>query len=69
MRMKLRARRPVPELENRETVAETRARARQIGKLLHMAFDEVVREPVPFEFLDLLGQVESGRARRKSPGH
>ena len=67
--MKPRARKPVPDRENRETTAELRTRARQIGKLLHLAFDDVVREPVPSEFLDILGQLQNERPQRKPNLH
>jgi hypothetical protein len=45
-------------------MAEVRARARQIGKLLHIAFDDITREPVPSEFLELLGELEKLEKRR-----
>ena len=47
-----------------QEVAEVRARARQIGKLLHIAFDDITREPVPSEFLRLLGELEAREKRR-----
>jgi hypothetical protein len=63
MRMKARERKQ-PALTPQD-IAETRARARQIGKLLHLAFDEVTREPVPSEFLELLGQLEEREAQKR----
>jgi hypothetical protein len=48
-----------------QAIAEARARSRQIGKILHLAFDDVTREPVPSEFLELLDQLEE--RERKSP--
>lgn len=45
---------PKPGTLSPHALAEARARARQIGKLLHLAFDDVTREPVPSEFLELL---------------
>ncbi|MBI1212849.1 MAG: hypothetical protein GC190_15410 [Alphaproteobacteria bacterium] len=41
-----------------QDVADARARSRQIGKLLHLAFDKVAREPVPSEFLELLEELD-----------
>jgi hypothetical protein len=46
-----------------QAVAEARARVRQIGRLLHLAFDDVTREPVPSEFLKLLELLDE-RERR-----
>lgn len=53
-----------PDDQTPQEVAEVRARARQIGKLLHLAFDDITREAVPSEFLDLLGQLEKREKRR-----
>lgn len=61
--MKPRDRKP-PEPTTPQDIAEVRARSRQIGKLLHLAFDGVTREPVPSEFLDLLGALEMREKRR-----
>lgn len=47
-----------------QEIADVRARTRQIGKLLHLAFDDVTREPVPSEFLELLGELEERERRR-----
>ena len=41
-----------------QDIAEIRARARQIGRLLHLAFDDITREPVPSEFLELLERLD-----------
>ena len=49
-----------------QAIAEARNRSRQIGKILHLAFDEVTREPVPSEFLDLLRQLDE-RERGHTP--
>ena len=47
-----------------QEIVELRARSRQIGKLLHIAFDGITREPVPSEFLDLLGELEKREKQR-----
>ena len=60
--MKPRDRKP-PE-PTAQDIAEVRARARQIGKLLHLAFDGVTHEPVPSEFLELLGELEKREKQR-----
>ena len=67
MRLRPRPHKPRRPLSHEE-IAELRARARQIGKLLHLAFDEVVHEQVPSDFLVLLGQLEE-REKRKSSCH
>ena len=48
-----------------QTLAEARARSRQIAKLLHLAFDDVTREPVPSEFLDMLKQLDEREPKPK----
>jgi len=53
-----------PEPPTPQEIAEVRARARQIGKLLHIAFDGITREPIPSEFLELLGELEAREKRR-----
>jgi hypothetical protein len=60
--MKPRDRKP-PEPATPQDIAEVRARSRQIGKLLHLAFDGITREPVPSEFLELLGELEKREKR------
>ena len=47
-----------------QDLAEVRTRSRQIGKLLHLAFDAVTLEPVPSEFLELLERLDDGIAKR-----
>lgn len=46
-----------PEKEQHQAI---RARQRAIGRELRRMFDEVVREPVPDEFMDLLKQIDIG---------
>jgi urease accessory protein UreF len=43
---------------NRKGATEARSRQRAIGKELRRMFDEVVQEPVPNEFLDLLKRID-----------
>jgi hypothetical protein len=49
-----------------EKARAIRARQRAIGRELRRMYDNVVQEPVPREFLDLLRQIdESGGQSRK----
>ena len=43
---------------DREKAIAVRARQRAIGRELRRMFDEVVQEPVPQEFLDLLKKID-----------
>ena len=56
---------PKPGPPDAQTLAEARARSRQIAKMLHLAFDDVTREPVPSEFLDLLRQLDEREPKLK----
>jgi hypothetical protein len=47
------------------TVNEARLRQQAIGVKLRQMFDEVVSEPVPDEFLDILRRADSGRTSGK----
>jgi hypothetical protein len=60
--MKPRDRKPPP--LSTQDLAEVRNRSRQIGRLLHLAFDAVTLEPVPSEFLELLERIDDGIAKR-----
>jgi hypothetical protein len=44
------------------TVNEARLRQQAIGVKLRQMFDDVVSEPVPDEFLDILKRADSGRS-------
>jgi hypothetical protein len=44
-----------------EKVAELQARQRAIGVELKRIFDDVAKEPVPREFVDLLRQIDRKR--------
>lgn len=46
---------------SREAANEVQQRQRAIGAELRKMFDEVTREPVPQEFLDLLEQIDRKR--------
>jgi len=47
------------ELPDREKTIAARARQRAIGRELRRMYDEVVQEPVPGEFLDLLKKIDA----------
>ena len=46
------------EQPDREKTLATRARQRAIGRELRRMYDEVVQEPVPEEFLEILHQID-----------
>jgi hypothetical protein len=43
---------------DREKTVAARARQRAIGRELRRMFDEVVQEPVPDDFIDLLKKID-----------
>ncbi len=45
--------------EDREKIANIRARQRALGRELRRMYDEVVQEPVPEDFLELLRQIDA----------
>lgn len=49
---------------DREKVLAARARQRAIGRELRRMFDEVVQEPVPDDFLDLLKKIDAAGAKK-----
>jgi hypothetical protein len=49
----------------RKNNAEIRARQRAIGRELRRMYDEITREPIPDDFLDLLHQLDS---KDQNPG-
>ncbi len=49
-------------LERPPSVDEARLRQQAIGVKLRQMFDEVVNEPVPDEFLDILRRADKGEA-------
>jgi hypothetical protein len=48
----------VMDQKNREKVAAVRERQRAIGRELRRMYDEVVQEPVPEDFLELLKKID-----------
>jgi hypothetical protein len=46
-------------LPDREKTIATRARQRAIGRELRRIYDEVVQEPVPDDFLELLKKIDA----------
>ena len=51
-------------LERPPSVDEARLRQQAIGVKLRQMFDEVVNEPVPDEFLDILRRADKGEASK-----
>lgn len=49
------------EQNERDKVIGARARQRAIGRELRRMYDDVVQEPVPDEFLDLLKKIDEGK--------
>ncbi len=49
-------------LERPPSVDEARLRQQAIGVKLRQMFDEVVNEPVPDEFLDILRRADKGES-------
>jgi hypothetical protein len=47
---------------DREKNRAIRTRQRAIGRELRRMFDEVAKEPVPDDFLDLLRKIDSGES-------
>lgn len=60
------ARRPVATQETEDTALdEARLRQQAIGVKLRQMFDQVVNEPVPEEFLEILRRADQRSAARK----
>jgi hypothetical protein len=51
---------PDEETPDRERARAIRARQRALGRELRRLYDNVVQEPVPGEFLELLQKIDSG---------
>ena len=51
---------------DRETNRAIRTRQRAIGRELRRMFDEVLKEPVPGEFLDLLQKIDDSGTSGKT---
>lgn len=53
---------------DREKMLAARARQRAIGRELRRMFDEVVQEPVPDDFLELLKKIDAAAGLKKEGG-
>ena len=53
---------------DREKTIAARSRQRAIGRELRRLFDEVVQEPIPEDFLELLKKIDAAAAVRKDGG-
>jgi hypothetical protein len=51
---------------DRDKTVAARARQRVIGRELRRMYDEVVQEPVPEDFLALLGQIDEAKDKKDS---
>ena len=52
------------EQPDRERTVAARARQRAIGRELRRMYDEVVQEPVPEDFLELLKQIDESTGKK-----
>ena len=52
------------EQPDRERVLAARARQRAIGRELRRMYDEIVQEPVPNEFLDILHRIDANQGEK-----
>ena len=55
------------EQPNRDETIAARARQRAIGRELRRMFDDVVQEPVPDDFLDLLKKIDETKGKKDVP--
>jgi hypothetical protein len=49
---------------DREKTIAARARQRAIGRELRRMFDEVVQEPIPDDFMDLLKKIDAAAVKK-----
>ena len=49
---------------NREKTIAARARQRAIGRELRRMYDEIVQEPVPGDFLELLKKIDAAAVKK-----
>jgi hypothetical protein len=49
---------------DREKMIAARARQRAIGRELRRMYDDVVQEPVPDDFLDLLKKIDESKSKK-----
>ena len=52
------------EQPDKEKTVAARARQRAIGRELRRMYDDVVQEPVPDDFLELLRKIEAAKGKR-----
>jgi Anti-sigma factor NepR len=52
------------EQPDKEQTIAARARQRAIGRELRRMYDDVVQEPVPEDFLELLKKIDAAKAKR-----
>jgi hypothetical protein len=55
------------EQPDREKTIAARARQRAIGRELRRMYDEVVQEPVPEDFLELLKKIDEKKGQKDEP--
>ena len=55
------------EQPDREKTIAARARQRAIGRELRRMYDEVVQEPVPEDFLELLKKIDENKGKKDEP--
>jgi hypothetical protein len=53
------------EQSERDKIIAARARQRAIGRELRRMFDDVVQEPIPTDFIDLLRQIDDQTKGKK----
>lgn len=68
MPMPISAERPGPSSVPEPTIEEARLRQQAIGVKLRQMFDEVVNEPIPDDFLDILRRHDQKEAGSKGAG-
>ena len=52
------------ELPDKEKTIAARARQRAIGRELRRMYDDVVQEPVPEDFLELLRKIDASKGKK-----
>lgn len=57
-----------PVKKDRDKVQAVRARQRALGRELRRMYDEVVQEPIPEEFVDLLRQIDQTDGKNPKKG-
>jgi hypothetical protein len=54
--------------KDRDKVAAVRARQRALGRELRRMYDEVVQEPIPDDFVELLRQIDTSDGKDSKKG-